>query len=108
MPPGKVVTGEPCPYGSNMRSKRSGRPLSSRGHATKRVWVDLRQWLGSDVKGVGGIDLSQPAAGGLVRWIRTTGGWVGVCNVVVTMTDGTTAKFGDQLIPARALRPWST
>jgi hypothetical protein len=33
---------------------------------------------------------------------------VGVCNVVVTMTDGTTAKFGDQLIPARALRPWST
>jgi hypothetical protein len=30
-----------------------------------------------------------------------------VCNVVVTMTDGTTTKFGDQLIPARALRPWS-
>ena len=103
-----MVTGEPCPYGSNMRSERSGQPLSSRGHATKRVWVDLRQWLGSDMKGVGGIDLSQPAAGGLIRWIRTTGGWVGVCNVVVTMTDGTTAKFGDQLIPARALRPWST
>ena len=86
-------------------SERAGQPFSSRERATKRVSVDLRQWLGSDVAGVGGIDVSQPAAGGLVRWIRTTGGWVGVCNVVVTLTDGTTQKFGDQLIPARALRP---
>jgi hypothetical protein len=86
-------------------SERAGQPFSSRERATKRVWVDLRQWLGSDVAGVGGIDVSQPAACGLVRWIRTTGGWVGVCNVVATLTDGTTQKFGDQLIPARALRP---
>jgi hypothetical protein len=88
-------------------SERTGQPMSSRDRAVRRVQVDLRQWLGSDVAGVGGIDLSQPAAGGLVRWIRTTGGWVGVCNVVVTMTDNTTMKFESQLVPARALRPWS-
>jgi hypothetical protein len=38
-----VVTTIAAPIGSNMRSDRTGQPLSSREHATKRVWVDLRQ-----------------------------------------------------------------
>ena len=53
-----------------------------------------------------GIDLGQPAPGGLIKWLRTSeGGWVGVVNVVVPMTDGSTVKFDEQLVPASALRP---
>ena len=79
--------------------------MSSRDHA-RAVWVDLGQWFGTNGSAAEGIDLGQPAPGGLVRWIRTSGAtWVGVVNIVVPMTDGSTMKLDSQLIPARALRP---
>lgn len=79
--------------------------MASRDH-TRAVWVDLGQWFGRDGSAGEGIDLDQPAAGGLIRWIKTSGGtWVGVVNVVIPFTDNTTMKFENQLIPARALRP---
>ena len=78
--------------------------MSSRDH-TRGVGVDLGEWLGRAGGAADGIAVDQPAPGGLIRWIRTSaGGWVGVCNVVVTMTDGTTVKYAEQLISARALR----
>jgi hypothetical protein len=70
------------------------------------VWVDLVAVFGRTGGAAEGIDISQPAPGGLLRWMRTSaGGWVGVVNVVVTMTDGSTVKFDEQLVPAHALRP---
>ena len=78
--------------------------MTSRDHA-RPVSIDVGLWLGSHGGDGDGIDVDQPAAGGLVRWIRTTGGWVGVVNVVLVLTDGSTIKFSEQLIPARALRP---
>jgi hypothetical protein len=79
--------------------------MRSRDH-TWAVWVDLGEWLGRDGGAADGIAVDQPAPGGLIRWIRTSGGtWVGVVNVIITMTDGSTVKYAEQLIPARALRP---
>jgi hypothetical protein len=55
---------------------------------------------------VEGIDVSRPAPGGLTRWLRTSAGnWVGLIAVVVPITDGSTIKLADQLVPAHALRP---
>ena len=62
--------------------------------------------FGRDGSAGEGIDLNRPAAGGLVRWIKTSGvTWVGLVNVVGSITDGSTVKYTEQLIPARALRP---
>ena len=50
--------------------------------------------------------MCQPAPGGLHAWLRTSdGAWVGRVSYVVMMTDGSTRKFTDQLVPARALTP---
>ncbi len=79
--------------------------MTSRDHA-KGVWVDLVAVFGRASSAAEGIDLDAPCPGGLVRWLRTSaGGWVGVVNIIVTMTDGSTVKFEDQLLPAHALRP---
>lgn len=44
--------------------------------------------------------------GALHRWIRSSGGqWVGVVTFAISMTDGTTYKAVEQLVPAEALRP---
>jgi hypothetical protein len=77
--------------------------MASRDHA-RGVWVNVSQWLGSATDREG-IDTSQAAAGGLLRWIRTTSGWVGVVNVIMVLPDGSMKKYAEQLIPARALRP---
>ena len=79
--------------------------MTSREHA-RAVWVNLAELFGRDGSAAEGIDLDQRAPGGLTKWIRTSGGtWVGVVNVVVPMTDGSTVKFENQLVPARVLRP---
>ena len=53
-----------------------------------------------------GIVTTQPAAGGLSRWMRTAdGAWIGVVTYIATLTDGTTIKCLDQLLPAHALTP---
>jgi hypothetical protein len=92
--------------------------MSSRTQA-QPVWVDLAalfRQADSPTDGTAGrtvidgtaddIDVSRPAPGGLTRWLRTSAdGWVGMINVVVTMTDGSTIKLADQLVPAHALRP---
>jgi hypothetical protein len=79
--------------------------MASRDHA-RPVWVDLAAVFGASVGRAEGIDPGRPAAGGLSRWVRTSGGtWVGVVNVVIPMTDGSLMKLEDQLTPARALRP---
>jgi hypothetical protein len=89
---------------SNTGSKnRTGQPMASRDHA-RGVWVNVSQRLGSATDREG-IDTSQAAAGGLLRWIRTTSTWVGVVNVIMVLPDGSTTKYAEQLIPARALRP---
>ena len=86
-------------------NERSGLPLKGRDHA-KPVWVDLRALFGSTGRWAEGIDLDKPAPGGVTRWLRCSdASWVGVVNVVVTMTDGSTHKFADQLIPSHALSP---
>ena len=85
--------------------ERTGQPLASRERA-QPVWVDLAVLFGRADGAAEGIDISQPAPDGLIKWIRTSaGGWVAVVNVVVTMTDGTTVKFAEQLIGSHALRP---
>jgi hypothetical protein len=79
--------------------------MTSRDHA-KPVWVDLAAIYGRDGGSAEGIDIDAPAPGGLTRWLRTsTGGWVAVVNLIVTMTEGSTAKYDEQLIPSHALRP---
>jgi hypothetical protein len=79
--------------------------MTSRTHA-QPVWVDLAVLFGRGDGRAEGIDISQPVPGGLIKWLRTSDcGWVGVVNVVVTMTDGSTMKFDSQLVSARALRP---
>ena len=53
-----------------------------------------------------GIVTDLPVAGGLSRWLRTAdGAWVGVVTYVATLTDGTSVKYADQLMPARVLTP---
>ena len=42
---------------------------------------------------------------GRQRWVKKTGGWVGVVTYVARMADGSTYKATDQLVPAHALRP---
>jgi hypothetical protein len=70
------------------------------------VWVDLAMIFGHAGGSAEGIDVGQLAPGGLIKWLRTSdGGWVGVVNVIVTMTDGATVKYANQLVPSRALRP---
>ena len=79
--------------------------MASRTHA-QPVWVDLAALFGRADRSGEGVDISQPAPGGLIKWLRTSdGGWVGLVDTVVTMTDGSTMKFDSQLVPARALRP---
>jgi hypothetical protein len=89
-----------------MRSKeRTGQPMTSRTHA-QPVWVDLAVLFGRTGGSADGIDISQPAHGGLIKWLRTSGGgWVDIVNLVVTMTDGSTVRFAEQLVPSNALRP---
>lgn len=77
--------------------------MASRDHA-RGVWVNVSQWLGSATE-CEGIETSQAAAAGLLRWIRTTSGWVGVVNVIMVLPDGSTTKYAEQPIPTRALRP---
>jgi hypothetical protein len=85
---------------------RTGQPLASRERAVKGVWVDLRALFGSTSGDAEGIDLDAPGAGGLLEWIRLSdGGWAARVTYVVKMTDGSTRKFSDQVVPARALRP---
>ena len=70
------------------------------------MWVDLAALFGHGGAHVDGIDTSQPTPGGLTRWLRTSdGAWIGKVNYIVTMRDGSTRKFADQLVPAVALRP---
>jgi hypothetical protein len=79
--------------------------MATRDHA-KGVWVDLVALFGQANGSADGIDVSQPAPDGLIKWMRTSdGGWVGVVNVVITMTNGSTLKLDSQLVPARALKP---
>ena len=88
--------------GSN---ERSGLPLKGRGHA-QPVWVDLIAVLGQGTGASAGIITNRPAAGGLSRWMRTAdGAWVGVVTYVATLTDGSSIKCTDQLVPAHALTP---
>lgn len=89
-----------------MRSnERSGLPLKGRPRA-KAVWVDLVVVFGRANGTAAGIDTTQPAAGGLSRWMRTgDGAWIGVITYIATLTDGTTIKCLDQLLPAHALTP---
>jgi hypothetical protein len=50
--------------------------------------------------------MRQRAPGGLHAWLHTSdGAWVGRVSYVVVMTDGSTRKFADQLVPAHALLP---
>ena len=67
----------------------------------KAVCVDLTLVLGRGGGAANGIVTDQPAAGGLSRWLRTADGvWVGVVTYVATLTDGTSLKCADQLLPA--------
>jgi hypothetical protein len=85
---------------------RTGQPMTSREHASKGVWVDLRAIFGSAGRSAEGIDLDAPTPGGLFEWLRLgDGGWAARVTYVATMTDGSTRKFVDQLVPAEALRP---
>ena len=98
--------------------ERTGQPLSSRTQA-QPVWVDraaLFRQPDSPTDGTAGhpvvdgttdhIDVARPAARGLTRWLRTSASdRIGMIKVVVTMTDGSTIKLADQLVPAHALRP---
>ena len=87
-----------------MRSKeRSGLPLKGQPHA-KAVWLDLAVVFGRADGVAAGIVTTQPAAGGLSRWMRTADGvWVGVVTYIATLNDGTTIKCLDHLGPAHAL-----
>jgi hypothetical protein len=84
----------------------TGQPLSSREHA-RGVWVDLAAVFGppssADAAPHGLVLETVP--GGLQRWVKTTGGWVGVVTYVARMADGSTYKAESQLVPAEALRP---
>jgi hypothetical protein len=69
------------------------------------VWVDLAVVFGRAEGVAPGIVTTQPAPGGLSRWLRTAeGAWVGVVTYVATLTDGTTIKCADQLLPAQTPR----
>jgi hypothetical protein len=99
------VTQGATSYSSGVGSnERSGLPLKGRGQA-QAVWVDLAAVFGrADRAGVG-IATDVPASGGLSRWLRTADGvWVGVVTYVATLSDGTTMKCADQLVPGHALR----
>jgi len=88
--------------GSN---ERSGAPLKGRDQA-QAVWVDLATLFGRAEGMAAGIITDRPVAGGLSRWLRTAdGAWVGVVTYFATLTDGTSVKYADQLVPARVLTP---
>jgi hypothetical protein len=84
---------------------RSGLPREGRDPA-RAVWVDLRRLFGRGSAAAEGIDMHQPAPGGLHAWLRTSeGAWGGRVPYVVVMTDGSTKKFAGQLVPAHVLTP---
>jgi hypothetical protein len=86
-------------------NERSGLPLKGLD-PVRAVWVDLRRLFGRGSAAAEGIDMSRPAPRGLHAWLRTAdGAWVGRVSYVVVMTDGSTRKFTDQLVPAHALIP---
>jgi hypothetical protein len=84
-----------------------GQPLSSREHG-RGVWVDLAAVFGpptADAAPAGLVLDTVPV--GLQRWVKTSGGWVGVVTYLARMADGSTYKATDQLVSAEALRPRS-
>ena len=84
---------------------RSGVPLEGRGHA-QAVWVDLATLFGRAEGMAAGVVTDQPVAGSLSRCPRTAdGAWIGVVAYVATLTDGTSVKYADQLVPAHILTP---
>ena len=89
-----------------MRSNEpTGLPLKGRPQDTV-VWVDLAAVLGQADGAAAGIVTAQPAAGGLSCWMHTAdGAWVGVVTYITTLTDNTTIKCPNQLLPAHALTP---
>ena len=92
--------------GSN---ERSGLPLTTQEAAICGVWVDLAALFGHGGRSpaeIDGIDTSQPAPGGLTRWLRTSdGAWIGRVTYIATLRDGSTMRLPGQLVPATALRP---
>lgn len=70
------------------------------------VWVDLGALFGRAEGVAAGIITDQLVAGGLSRWLPTAdGAWVGVVTYLATLTDGTSIKYADQLVPAPVLTP---
>jgi hypothetical protein len=86
--------------------ERTDQPLSSHEQA-RGVWVDLAAVFGPPSSADAAPDglVLETVPGGLLRWVKTTGGWVGVVTYVARMADGSTYKATDQLVPAHALRP---
>lgn len=81
--------------------------MASQEKAIRRVIVDVRVWLGGARGSAAGLDLDAPCYGGLLEWIRLSGGaWAARVNVSLTYTDGQALRIDNQLIPARALRPF--
>ena len=85
---------------------RTGQPLSSRESA-RGVWVDLAAVFGPPSSADAAPDglVLETVPGGLQRWVKTTGGWVGVVTYVARMANGSSYKAVEQLVPAHALRP---
>ena len=68
--------------------------------------MDLAALFGQAEGAAAGIVTDRPVAGGLSRWLRTAdGAWIGVVTYVATLTDGTSVKYADQLVPAHILTP---
>ena len=88
--------------GSN---ERSGAPLKGRDQA-QAVWVDLAALFGRAEAWQPASSLigRRPAACPLAT-DRGRRAWVGVATYVATLTDGTSIKYADQLVPARILAP---
>ena len=89
-----------------MRSnERSGLPLKGRPQA-KAVWVDLAAVFGEPTALRPASSPRNLPPAPCPRWMRTAdGAWVGVVTYIATLTDGTTIKCPDQLLPAHALTP---
>jgi hypothetical protein len=94
-------------YSSNVGSKeRAGQPPTSRDH-TRGVWVDLTAVFGPPNSAGAppeGLVL-EVVPGGLQRWVKSTGGWIGVVTWVGRTTAGESVNAADQWITGAALRP---
>ncbi|MGH8793140.1 MAG: hypothetical protein ACRDXX_10895 [Stackebrandtia sp.] len=69
---------------------------------TDSLGGDRRWWLRRE-----GLQVSaDPVPGQLTRWVRSSGGgWLGVCDLVVSSVNGRVVVELRQLVPARYITP---